>query len=60
MFYLGGFQSAQDFQKVAVQVRTTAQTPRMFVYNALGALAVRGTVGQVATAEKVIEEMQAR
>jgi hypothetical protein len=59
VFYLASSQSAQDFQKVAVQVRTTARIPRLFVYNALGALAVRGTVGQVTTAEKVIEEMKA-
>jgi hypothetical protein len=58
VFYLAGAQSVQDRQKVATQVRTTAQVPRLFVYNALGALAVRGTVGQVATAEKVIEEMK--
>jgi uncharacterized protein YukE len=59
VFYLASSQSAQDLQKVAVQVRTTARIPRLFVYNALGALAVRGTVGQVTTAEKVIEEMKA-
>jgi hypothetical protein len=58
VFYLAGSQSVQDRQKVVTQVRTTAQVPRLFVYNALGALAVRGTVGQVATAEKVIEEMK--
>jgi len=59
VFYLASSQSAQDLQKVAVQVRTTARIPRLFIYNALGALAVRGTVGQVTTAEKVIEEMKA-
>ena len=59
VFYLASSQSAQDLQKVAVQVRTTAQVPRLFIYSPLGALAVRGTVGQVATAEKVIEEMKA-
>jgi hypothetical protein len=59
VFYLASSQSAQDLQKVATQVRTTAGIPRLFIYNALGALAVRGTVGQVATAEKVIEEMKA-
>jgi hypothetical protein len=59
VFYLASSQSAQDLQKVAVQVRTTARIPRLFIYNALGALAVRGTLGQVTTAEKVIEEMKA-
>jgi hypothetical protein len=60
VFYLDSSQSAQDRQKVATQVRSTARVPRLFVYNALGAMAVRGTVGQVATAEKVIEEMKAQ
>ena len=43
---------------MATQVRREAGTARMFVYVALGALAVRGTVGQVATAEKALEEMK--
>jgi hypothetical protein len=60
VFYLDSSQSALDRQKMVTQVRTTAQVPRLFVYNALGAVAVRGTVGQVATAEKVIEEMKAQ
>jgi hypothetical protein len=58
MFYLTGFNSPRERQKAVAQVQATAQTSRMFVYNALGVLAVRGTVGQVATAEKVLEEMR--
>lgn len=57
VFYLAGSQSAQDRQKVATQVRITSGIMRLYVYNALGALAARGTDTQVATAEKVIEEM---
>jgi hypothetical protein len=60
VFYLASSESPEDLHKVAVQVRTAAQIPRLFIYNALGALAVRGTAGQVATAEKVIEEMKAQ
>jgi len=59
VFYLANSQSPQDLHKVMVQVRTTARIPRLFIYSPLGALAVRGTVSQVATAEKVIEEMKA-
>ena len=59
VFYLDSSQSAQDRQKVATQVRATSGIMRLFVYNALGALAARGTDTQVATAEKVIEEMKA-
>lgn len=55
VFYLAG-----DHQKAATQVRVNAGIPRLFVYNALGALAARGTVGQVATAERVLEEMKAQ
>ena len=58
VFYLAGTQSAQDRQKVVAQVRATSGIMRLFVYNALGALAARGTDTQVATAEKVIEEMK--
>ena len=59
VFYLPSSQSVQDRQKVAAEVRVTSGVS-LFIYNALGALAARGTVGQVATAEKVIEEMKAR
>jgi hypothetical protein len=60
VFYLDSSQSAQDRQKVATQVRAMSGIMRLFVYNALGALAARGTDTQVATAEKVIEEMKAQ
>ena len=58
VFYLPGFQSAQDRQRVATQVRATSGIMRLFIYNALGVLAARGTDTQVATAEKVIAEMK--
>jgi hypothetical protein len=49
--------SRERLNNAATQVRTTARVQRLFTYGTLGALAVRGTVGQVATAEKVIAEM---
>jgi hypothetical protein len=58
VFYLGSSQSPQDLSKVSAQVRANTGIRRLFVYNALGALAVRGSEGQVATAEKAIEEMK--
>ena len=58
VFYLPGSLSAADRQKVVQQVRANSGIRRLFLYNALGALAVRGTAGQVATAEKAIEEMK--
>jgi type II secretory pathway component GspD/PulD (secretin) len=57
VFYLPSSRTQQERLDVAVQVRSTTHMGRLFVYSPLGALAVRGTVGQVATAEKVIEEM---
>ena len=44
--------------KAATQVRTTAPVQRLFTYGTLGAVAVRGTLEQLATAEKVIEEIR--
>jgi hypothetical protein len=58
VFYLPGSQSAADRQKVVAQVRANSGIRRLYVYNALGALAVRGTPGEVATAEKALDEMK--
>jgi hypothetical protein len=58
VFYLTGSQSPEYREKVIAQVRANTGIHRLFVYNALGALAVRGSEGQVATAEKAIEEMK--
>lgn len=60
VFYLAPSQSGEDRQKVVTQVRTNSGIRRLFVYDPLAALAVRGTAGQVATAEKVLEEMKAQ
>ncbi|HUE03319.1 MAG TPA: hypothetical protein VMR62_27400 [Bryobacteraceae bacterium] len=57
VFYLPP-QSPEDLQKAITLVRSTAGTYRSFIYNTLNALAVRGTAGQVATAEKVLEEIR--
>jgi len=60
VFYLTNFQSPEARQRVVTQIRDNTGIRRVFVYNALGEMALRGTVGQVATAEKVIEEMKAQ
>jgi hypothetical protein len=57
VFYLPN-PSRERLNKAAVQVRTTAQVQRLFTYGTLGALAVRGTLEQLATAEKIIEEIR--
>ena len=57
VFYLPN-PSRESLNKAATQVRTTARVQRLFTYSTLGALAVRGTLEQLATAEKVIEEIR--
>ena len=57
MFFLPN-PSRERLNKAATQVRTTARVKRLFAYGTLGALVVRGTPEQLATAEKVIEEMR--
>jgi len=59
VFYLAE-KSPEERRQVIDQVRANAGVRRIFIYNALGALAVRGTVGQVETAEKVLEEMKVK
>jgi hypothetical protein len=60
VFYLTKSHSPAELQKAMTQVRLNARIQRLFVYSPLGALAVRGTPGQVATAERVLEEMKAQ
>lgn len=57
VFYLPN-PSQERLNKAATQVRATARVQRLFTYGTLGALAVRGTLEQLATAEKVIEEIR--
>jgi hypothetical protein len=55
VFYLGNV-TIGGFQNVAAEVRSAAGASKVFTYNALGALAVRGTPDQVTTAENLITE----
>lgn len=59
VFYLPPGLSEKEYQETVTRVRRNAGTPRMFVYSALRAMAVRGTVGQLATAERALEELSA-
>lgn len=56
VFYLPS-QSPEDLYKAISLVRANARIQRAFVYNTLYALSVRGTPGQIAAAEKTIEEI---
>jgi hypothetical protein len=57
VFYLAHSGTVQDFQKTAVQIRTTTKIRQVFTYNALRALAVRGTLDQISRAEQLVKEL---
>jgi general secretion pathway protein D len=56
-FYLTNVTSAQEFQEIATAVRTVADIRRAFTSAAQKALIVRGTVDQVALAEKLVHDL---
>ena len=56
VFHLTHSETPQQIQQIVMQIRATALVPRLFPYNALRAITLRGTVSQVASAERVIEE----
>jgi hypothetical protein len=55
--YLAHTSSVQDFQKAATQIRSATQILRVFTYNALRAAALRGTANQIATAERLAQQL---
>jgi hypothetical protein len=57
IFFLNQAATKERRMQIAVNVRANANVQRLFVYDFLGALAVRGTVGQIATAERVLDEL---
>ena len=58
--YLPRTESVADFQKMAVEIRTKTNIRRVFTYNAPRALALRGTVDQIAMADRLIQELTNR
>jgi hypothetical protein len=58
VFYLPQAQSDEDRAKIAAAVRSNTRIRRLFVYNSIGALALRGNAEDVATAEKLIKQSQ--
>lgn len=59
VFYLPQTTTVVDFQKIVSYVRTTANIPMAFTYNALRAAALRGTADQLSQAERLIQEKRA-
>jgi hypothetical protein len=57
VFYLPQAATIEDFQKLATGIRTTTNVRRAFTYNAPRAMAVRGTLDQIAMAERMVKEL---
>jgi hypothetical protein len=57
VFYLAHTTTTPDFQKIATQVRTEASIRRVYSYNAPRVLALRGTVDQLAQAERLLKQL---
>jgi hypothetical protein len=57
VFYLPQTATIPEFQQVATRIRTTANFRRAFTYNAPRAMVVRGTIDQVATAERMVNDL---
>jgi type II secretory pathway component GspD/PulD (secretin) len=57
VFYLPNTATIQDFQEVATTIRTIAEIRRVYTFNTLRALTVRGTADQVAAAGFMIREL---
>ena len=60
VFYLSPDATPQHLQEVAVALRTTAGIPRLFINNGQRALAMRGNESQMASAERLLQQLDPR
>jgi len=58
IFYVKDAPTVAAFQQVATQIRITTKMRRVFTYNETRALALRGTVAQLAMAEQILQDRQ--
>jgi hypothetical protein len=56
VFYLAHAETPERLQEIAVQVRKQTEARRVFTYNALRAMALRGTDAQMSLAGQLIQE----
>lgn len=56
-FYITNATSVQEFQEIAVAIRTVADLRRVYTYNAQKALVIRGPLDSVNLAEKMIRDL---
>ena len=57
VFYLRNVGTVQELNEIATVIRTLTDIRRLFPYNAQNALVARGTVDQMALAEKLIQDL---
>lgn len=57
VLYLPNTRTKEDFQKAAVQIRAATSIPKVFTYNTPRALALRGTVNQIRSAERMAKDL---
>lgn len=56
-FYLSNTTTVQELQEIATAVRSVTEIRRLFTYNGQNAILIRGTVDQVALAEKLLSDL---
>jgi general secretion pathway protein D len=56
-FYIRNITTPQELQEIATVIRSVTDIRRVFTYNALGTIIVRGTVDQVTLAEKLVGDL---
>ncbi|MGA2434492.1 MAG: cohesin domain-containing protein [Bryobacteraceae bacterium] len=57
VFYLSNLTTPQELQEVTTTLRTVADIRKVFTYNTLNAIIVRGTSDQVLLAEKLVNDL---
>jgi len=57
VFYLHHTATVQDFQKIAVTIRTATGVRRLFAYNSTRALVLRGTLDQIEEAQRLLTQL---
>ncbi len=57
VFYLRNMTTVQELQEVATNIRSITDIRRVFTYNSQNAIIVRGSVDQVALAEKIVTDL---
>ena len=57
VFYLHHTATVQDFQKIAVTIRTATGIRRLFTYNSPRAMVLRGTLDQIEQAQRLLTQL---